>query len=244
MAPKPKPQQELAGISETLDFIKSQLLQLDRLEKLDGMEIQMSDLLREFQNLKKENAKKDQQIKSLTIRLEELEQAERINDLIITGIKIKPPSYAKVLRTENDGDLTNVEESHSVETQVAEILHRLKIKFNTENVDYCYLLPKKNTEGAQVNRPRAVLLRFTGKKHKIALLQQGKNLKGSDVYFNENLSKGNASIAWKARQLKKENKILSTWTANCKVYIKPNGATPETRPVLIRAMEELDKYNN
>lgn len=78
-------------------------------------------------------------------------------------------------------------------------------------------------------------------KHKIALLKQGILLKGLEVYLNEHLTKRNADIAKKARLLKKQKKIQSTWTTNCKVFIKLYATAEEARVLYIRDIEELDK---
>ncbi|KAJ8351123.1 hypothetical protein AAFF_G00148370 [Aldrovandia affinis] len=137
---------------------------------------------------------------------------------------------------------TNEADIQSVEIQVEKFLNSKNIDMDLTNVDSCYLLPKRKISEGRDNETRAVMLRFISRKYKVALLKQGKNLKGSNVFINENLNKTNATIAWKARQLKKGQKLQNTWTANCKVYIKPNGSSENIRPVLIRALEELEKY--
>lgn len=80
------------------------------------------------------------------------------------------------------------------------------------------------------------------RKHKITLLRQGKKLKGTDVYLKEHLTKRNADVARKARFLRKQRKIQSTWTANCKIFIKLKGTPEEAKVLVIRDIEELDKY--
>lgn len=74
------------------------------------------------------------------------------------------------------------------------------------------------------------------------LLKQGRNLKGSNVYINEHLTKRHADIARKARFLKKHGKIQHTWTANCKIFIKLNGSPEQAKVMVIKNIEELDKY--
>lgn len=66
----------------------------------------------------------------------------------------------------------------------------------------------------------AVIVRFTNRKHKVNLLRQGRKLKGTNLYINERLAKKQAYIASKVRQLKKQGKNQTTWTVNCKVFIK------------------------
>lgn len=86
-------------------------------------------------------------------------------------------------------------------------------------------------------------MHFVNHKHKVALLRQGGKLKGTKVYLNEHLTKKNADIAKDARLLRKNEKIQSTWTRNCKVWIKTNGLQPEDVKVLaIRESNQLDEY--
>ena len=85
---------------------------------------------------------------------------------------------------------------------------------------------------------------ITNRKNKDALLRQGRKLKGTQVYINEHLTKKNADIAKRARSLKKSNKIQGTWTTNCKVFIKTEGATPEeTKVSVVRNIGDLDKFD-
>ena len=75
------------------------------------------------------------------------------------------------------------------------------------------------------------------------MLKQGRNLKGTNVYMNEHLTKKNADIARQARILRKQEKIQKTWTASCKVFIKLNGDSPEEAKIMvIRELSDLDMY--
>ncbi|KAI9535037.1 hypothetical protein NQZ68_007125 [Dissostichus eleginoides] len=40
----------------------------------------------------------------------------------------------------------------------------------------------------------------------------------------------------------KTAKNTSTWTANCKIFIKPNGSPEQAKVFIIRDLEELEKY--
>lgn len=66
--------------------------------------------------------------------------------------------------------------------------------------------------------------------------------KETEGNVNKHLPKHNADIARKARLMKREKKIQSTWTANCKVFIKLNGTPEEASVLVIQNIEELDKY--
>ncbi len=106
------------------------------------------------------------------------------------------------------------------------------IEVDNNTIEACHPLPQRN----ETDKP-AIILRLVNSKHKNALIRQGKKLKGSNVYLNEHLTKRSADVPRKAHFLRKQRKIQSTWTANCKIFIKLKG-TPEV--LVIKDVEELD----
>lgn len=125
------------------------------------------------------------------------------------------------------------------------------ITMDVNNIEVCHTLPKKkasrsDNNGETFSKPRptekSILVRFFNRKHKMELLKQGKKLKGTNVYMNDHLTKRNADIAKKARELRREKKIQQTWTWNCKVFIKLNGTPEDAKVLLIKDIEELNVY--
>ena len=98
------------------------------------------------------------------------------------------------------------------------------------------MLRKKNPQDRQV-----LILKLKDRKSKMSLLQQGKKLKGTNIYLNEHLVKGNAKIAKRAQELRKIGKIANTWTKDCKCFIKLND--PQGKVILIKGLGDLDKFN-
>ncbi len=90
---------------------------------------------------------------------------------------------------------------------MAAFLQEKGIVLNCDNIEACHPLPKRKPSDIP-----AIIMRFVSRKHKIALVKQGRNLRGMNVFINEHLTKHNADIARKARYLKKQGKIQSTWT--------------------------------
>ena len=99
-------------------------------------------------------------------------------------------------------------------------------------------MPKKNQLSS------FLYCRFVNRKLKIALLKQGRKLKGINVYINKHLIKHNADIAKPARYLKKQKKIQHTWTSNCKIFIKLNGTPEEAKVLMVKTINDLDKYQS
>lgn len=105
-----------------------------------------------------------------------------------------------------------------------------------EHIEACHPLPARN------ERPPVVIMTFVNQKNKMALLKQGCKLKGTHVFMNDHLTRKNADIARKARQLKKQHKIQHTWVTNCKIFIKLNGTPEEAKVLVVRNISELEKY--
>lgn len=115
----------------------------------------------------------------------------------MTGLKTKPQSYAKAVAKFQNGE-PEQEDNESVEQQLIKFLQSNHVQVNEQDI-------------------KAIIVRFTNRTSKISLLKQGKVLKWTNVYLNEHLTKTNAELARRARQLRRENKIKETWTRNCKV---------------------------
>ncbi|KAI9525056.1 hypothetical protein NQZ68_012568 [Dissostichus eleginoides] len=124
--------------------------------------------------LRLENSEKEKRIFSLENRVDELEQYTRINNIIITGLETKSRSYARAARM-TGGD-TSEEDATSVELQVTAFLNSKGIEIDSDNIEACHPLPRRN----KTDKP-AIIIRFANRKHKIELLKQGRRLKGSDL---------------------------------------------------------------
>lgn len=227
-----------APTPEEFEDIKNSLNSLS--EDVAAVRTQQEKLLllleEEVKQLRLQNIEKDGRIAQLEQRVDELEQYSRINNVVITGIEIRPRSYARAVAR----DISNGEPSEldalSVEQQVASYFESKGIDLDLEDIEACHPLPTRNS------RPPAVILRFISRKKKTSLLKQGRKLKGTDVYINEHLTKRNAEIAKKARQLKKQGKIQQTWVSNCKIFIKLNGTPEEAKVLVVRKLDDLDKF--
>ena len=200
------------------------------------------DLMGEIQSLKRLNTEKDQTIKVLECRVADLEQYSRMNNVIISGLKTRHRSYASVTAPENgpEGREGDHAESESLEQQVVGFLGSKGISVDRSDIEACHTLPTR-TKGANP----VIIIRFTNRKNKISILKQGRKLKGTEVYINEHLTRRNGEIARRARILRKQSKIQSTWTASCKVVIKLNGTTTteDGKVMVINDIGDLDRFD-
>ena len=84
---------------------------------------------------------------------------------------------------------------------------------------------------------------FHNRKKKNEILKKYKNLRGTKVFINEHQTKRNEELAYLARKLKKEGKISSIWTRNCKIYIKNNGSPEVAKIHHIAKQRDLGRFN-
>lgn len=227
---------EVEEIKKSLDYLSAEISTVAAQQK------KIIDMMGEIQTLKRQSLEKDRTIAVLENRVADLEQYSRINDVVISGLRTKHRNYARVAADTGHivagrGEASE-EEKESLEQQVICFLDSKGIHVDSGDIEACHTLMSKNKTATPL-----VIIRFTNRKKKSALLRQGSKLKGTEVYINEHLTKKNADIARKARILRKQNKIQATWARNCKIFIKLHGSTPETSKVLlIRDITELDKF--
>ena len=63
------------------------------------------------------------------------------------------------------------------------------------------------------------------------------------MFIDEHLTNRNYDLAYMARKLKKDGRISSTWTRNCKIYIKTNGSPEVVKIHNIAKHSDLSRFN-
>lgn len=230
---KMKAEKEMEEIKKSLNYMSGEL---STVAKQQTMLLELVDEVKKLQALVKE---KDAKIAGLERRIDDLEQYSRMEDVIISGMSIKPRSYAKAAAVDGgETEERSLVDQQTITEQVIQFFESKRIQMDPQSIVACHTLPRKDR-----NPKPAIIVHFGNRKQKADLLKQGKKLKGSDVYVNEHLTNRNAEIAREARMLKKNKKIQATWTRNCKVLIRLNGDTPEQARVLtVRELKDLNLY--
>ena len=82
---------DICEIKESLAAVHSKLEEIFECRK------DINKLLEKIETVSRENREKDEKIKQLESRIEDLEQHSRINDIIITGLKTNHKSYSRVV---------------------------------------------------------------------------------------------------------------------------------------------------
>lgn len=164
-----KNKEDIDDIKKSLDFLTEEISVVRQQQKV------IMDLVAEVKTLRKQNADNKKCLAWLESRVQDLEQYSRINDVIVSGLHIKPRSYARAVTANGDGEGGELDDN-STEQQVAAFLQSKGILIDCNTIEACHPLPRRNNDK---DKP-AVILRFVNRKHKTALLKQGRKLKGSN----------------------------------------------------------------
>ncbi|CAJ1079909.1 hypothetical protein NQZ68_021763 [Xyrichtys novacula] len=112
---------------------------------MEDLQLQKSilDLVEEVKALRLLNAEKDKRITYLEGRVADLEQYTQVNDVIITGLKIKPRSYARAV-TKDGGEEPGEPDADSAEQQVADFLKSKGVELDCKYIEACHPLHRRN----------------------------------------------------------------------------------------------------
>lgn len=78
-----------------------------------------------------------------------------------------------------------------------------------------------NPAPAKKTHPTATIaVRFTNRRVRDRIFRAKRQLYGTNIFINEQLTTRNATIYWEARKAKYDKKILQTWTSNGIVIVK------------------------
>ncbi|KAJ8386078.1 hypothetical protein AAFF_G00177670 [Aldrovandia affinis] len=90
--------EELEDIKRSLDFLTEEVSDVKLQQKT------ILELVGEVKALRIQNTEKDRRLDYLENRVADLEQYTRMNYIIVTGLRIKPRSYAKAVTADHRGE--------------------------------------------------------------------------------------------------------------------------------------------
>lgn len=215
----------MEDIKKSLNFMSAEISKLVTQQKL------LLDLVEEVKLLKVALADRDKKIVELEKKVDDLEQYTRRDELVITGLDLKHRTYARVTANINTTEDSSQEELETLEQQIVTFFHNKDIHIQYEDISICHTLPAKSEKF----KP-SIVIRFISRKARNNLIMQAKKLKGTNVYINEHLTKKNGNIAREARLLKKQKKIVATWTRNGNIWVRTKEGS---QAKIIRELKDL-----
>ena len=236
----PKKPQEYEELKKSLDIIQETLKSF--MEQVSAKLTPLWEMMEEFRRFRAQNEQRENRVEILEKRLDDVEQQVRMNNVILTGVPIK--SRAKLTAGASTANASASVASSanteigavSLEQQIHSFLTSKGISLDLNTIETCHPLPR----GKEKDKP-AILIRFVNQKHKLALMNQRKNLKGSAAYLNDHLTRRNAEISKHARLLRKCKQIENTWVKGCRIYVKPLGPPDRAKVLVVNTMKDFEK---
>lgn len=191
----------LKSVSHRIDVLEGKLFeketQNDVLKKeVNKLEKELATQKVENDNLREEISRRERKTSE---RMNHLEQYSRINNIRINGLK----EDEKENQTQTEDKVVQFLNSNisnlNLEKKDVEIAHRLGIK----------------KQGKQ----RQIIVKFYSRNIKSTVLKNKKQLKGSGVFINEDLTQLNQHVFSCVRR-KQPDEIESAWTINGTIFYK------------------------
>lgn len=201
----------LTEINSKFDAIlKSVTFCSDKISDFELKMNQMNEKIKTIDNLQKENLDLKNKIATLDMRVNDMEQYSKLNNLIIHNI---PES-----RSENVLDV------------VKTIADRIGVPINSDEIDMAHRLKSNST--SNTSRPKNIVVKFISRLTKERFLtsfRQNKNFSTSNlniagpdqqIFINEHLSQFNNQLFKDARHKLKQNGFKYVWTKNCRIFAR------------------------
>ena len=180
-------------------------------------------------------------VDDLELQVDGLEQQGRRGSMRIFGIPEDTPGAVddKVLTLCND----HIKVSPKLILDDLEVVHRLGKPPPADG-------QSNDADPDSKPPPRSIIVKFASRRTKARVMENKKNLKDNPwenldgtlakVYVTDDLTKRRATLAFKARQLKRAGKILDTWTTENKILVKDshNRIHPIKRDSDLRPFEQ------
>ena len=162
-------------------------------------------------------------------QIDNYEQYSKVDNLIITGLQVlRPYNATSLLINEQNKNQVDDEGNEEWTTRDKDIMSKNFIEFAKDKLEVeitrhdivdIHTLPRER------NKLDTCIVRFANRiarekviKNRNKLWTSSRNAK--KIYINEHLTKKNGEIAKEARQMRKDGRILGTWTKNCKIFVK------------------------
>ena len=131
-------------------------------------------------------------------------------------------------------------EGENTDTIILDVAKKLNVALEPSEIGRSHRVGRKsNGDG----KPRAIIVKFLSHNVRQRLFRARKN--NSGIFLSEDLTKKRANIMFKARGLKRDNKIHSCWTTDGRMYIRersPWGNHDQARVVQIFSSDDPDAY--
>ena len=225
--------------------------QQEVMQELRDLKTEIETLVKTVEDLKSRLNEKDKRIEMLENRIEDMEKYQKRNNIILSGSpedlsihtyshvaageKQEGEQHQKDRNEEQEAieDLERPEEEVMKDKFIKFAEEKLKLQIRRDEISAIHKL-RKRKDGIE-----PVIIRFTNSSAKRQVMSNRKELKGTKIYINEQLTKKTAELEKAVRRLRKDKKLCSTWTYNGRLFVKK---TEHSTKKEIKHFEEIQDY--
>ena len=170
----------------------------------------ISDIEERIDNIDFQNEARDDEIQMLKKRVDSLDQSDRNRNLILTGMKIDPPT---------------------ADNTAKKLKHLLRVEVDRSDINYIAVL-------AEDPQPK-IKIALYNKQMKDTIFAAKKKLKGKKIYLSDDLTVENAKIYYHSRQAVKKGTADATWTSDGRIIVKKTPESKPFRVTDITQLHRL-----
>ena len=199
---------ELLNDEQVLAKIKIALYPRDLVNKIDLLSAMVNKLSGQLEQKEQRISQLEQKVQLLELQADGVEQYSRRANLRLYGIP-----------EDENGENTDAKVLEVVNERM-----RIHPPIQQNDIERSHRLgPKTDRQGQR--RSRSIIVRFASERTRDGVYRARFKLKNfntnhAPIFINEDLTATRSAIAAEARQLKKNKKILDTWTAAGNILVK------------------------
>lgn len=218
----------LEELKSTLNFVTSELSEIKQKQDVQHADIvNVSKRVKVVEEICSDN---QGQIEEMQVRLDQLEQYTRKDNVIIQGLKSGSYAAAASDATE-DEDLSD----EQLEANVLKFFETdLGVVLAPADINIMHYVPAKVGKN--------ILVKFVTRKSKLLVLKNRSKLKGKQVYISEHLTRRNNQLFYQARMLAKQNRVSGAWVRNAKVFVRTNGDPTVAKTYVITCSNDFQRF--
>ena len=229
---------------DTETFVANLLTALKNKEIRESLgDIVSQNVKNEIVLLRKELKQKDQLITQLQSRVDSLEseydaleQYTRRNSLRLHGL---PEQHGEDTATRA---VTFINETMKVEPPITmedlDRVHRISTKKKSPTPSASNATHSSTDD----SKPRPIIIKFATYRARHRVITRKKNLQGTKIFINEDLTRARSTMLYKARLMKKQGCITDVWTHDGAIVFKDNNNTIKSARSLLQCDELMESF--
>jgi archaellum component FlaC len=215
----------LAGVKTELEGVNSTVAQM---QSTLSMLVQENEKRKEeYIELAKTNEDLKHEVGDLRVRVRDLEQYSRRNNVEIVGVPYSADEDVYDL-LEQIATLINIR----YQRREISTAHRLRVSKERPNPSIIVSFVCRDYKHLWISAAR---------EHRKSLICSSldNTWPANPIYVNDHLTPNNRAVLSRAKRLVRERKLFRVWTRDCRVYVRKT-SDEHCRPMQVNSMEELD----